>query len=88
MVNRIYNKLECSSSSRGVELNKFQNIPTTAKLMFVNARKILPVVTLNSENLIDGTGTFFIDSGLEISLIKKSVLRYSEYVNTGLQVKI
>ena len=56
--------------------------------MFVNARKILPVVTLNSENLIDGTGTFFIDSGSEISLIKKSALRYSEYVNTRVQVKI
>ena len=56
--------------------------------MFASAKKIPPVVGLNSENLIGGKGTFFIDSGAGISLIKESALRYSEYVNTRVQVKI
>ena len=56
--------------------------------MFTSAKKIPPVVELNSENLIGGKGTFFLDSGADVSLVKESALRYSEYVNTRVQVRI
>ena len=46
------------------------------------------MVELNSENLIGGKETFFLDNGADISLVKESAFRYSEYVNTRVQVRI
>ena len=57
-------------------------------MRYASAKKIPAVVKFGSDCLIGVVGTFFIDSGADVSLIKESVLRYSEYVNQRVQIRI
>ena len=60
----------------------------TAKVMFSHAKRIPPIITLHSPNLVSGKADFFIDTGSQVSLIKSSALTNSTYIDKNSILRI
>ena len=65
-----------------------QNNIITKKVMFANSKRIPPIVSLRSPNLISGKADFFIDTGSQVSLIKSSALISSTFINKNSIIRI
>ena len=65
-----------------------KNDITTKKVFLANSKRIPPVITLYSNDLIAGKADFFIDTGSQVSLIKASALKDSVYVDKSSIIRI
>ena len=56
--------------------------------MLANSKRIPPIISLSSDSLISGKADFFIDTGSQVSLIKRSALKDSTYIDRNVILKI